>query len=718
MKRISKRVLEVGVFFTCVSLVSGAEQNWPENLLSNPGFEENYCHSFPEPMVPPDSWSWNFPPDGAGMNCSPDAAYTGGRGLWIYTASTSAESFSEISQEIPVVPGFCYQATAFMRYPGSPHSWSPDSYAALQISTGGSYQDIGEVMLAPTDWAPYGGYYGPVPAGVTQVWLRLQLYKPPCSTPGQTVANFDDVCFVPVDPTHCRTPSPTATPTATPRPSSPTPTMIPTLSFDINSCWICYSPLNYNPLPVPPIIPPPASIQEDLQLIRQLGFDGIITYGNSNLADIPQIASQEGLHVIFGVWDPTDYEELDLAITSANYVDAYCIGNEGMNSRYFLTDLLSAFDYVRNNAPGKSITTAEQWGDYFTSAPTPAPEPTMVALGDWLSPIVHPYWDNHHDSIEQAVQYVQDVYTLFQHIPDRHTFIKEVGLPTAGNENCGICTEVGQCLFFHAIQEVPVLTHRFAWFEFGDQYWKHAPTAIPDVEPYWGIVNRYRAPKPAAYCTCWDPQSCTPCPTITSTLAVIPTPSPTPSTPTDTPTATPSLTPSPTTICTDTPTNTPFPPTHPPTMTPTPTSTPHIPSCTPSPPPGTPTPLATECQSLGVTVEINQESFSPGDLFKCEIKVCNPGDRLENVPFVAMLDPLIGIYWFWPGWVKYPPDFDYIRRDFEHGITMVTILEFTWPPTGQDTFGPIYIYSAMLNDKMTNLLGELGCNCFTYGPPL
>src|SRR4051812_48426416 len=42
--------------------------------------------------------------------------------------------------------------------------------------------------------------------------------------------------------------------------------------------WVAYAPTNFNPTVSPPIIPPDASIQADLQALKDAGFDGLVTY--------------------------------------------------------------------------------------------------------------------------------------------------------------------------------------------------------------------------------------------------------------------------------------------------------------------------------------------------------------------------------------------------------------------------------------------------------
>jgi len=142
--------------------------------------------------------------------------------------------------------------------------------------------------------------------------------------------------------------------------------------------------------------------------------------------------------------------------------------------------------------------------------------------------------------------------------------------------------------------------------------------------------------------------------------------------------------------------------------TPTPAPTPE-PTPGPSPTPG--------CEQLGVTMVIPATYVSPGDTFYCDAQICNPGADLTAQPFVAMLDVWTGEYWFYPSWVKYPPDFDFVSVDLATGISVVSVLPaFTWPDTGDSSFDGIHLTGALLTPDMTAINGEIGTVTFGYGP--
>ena len=77
------------------------------------------------------------------------------------------------------------------------------------------------------------------------------------------------------------------------------------------------------------------SMRKELNWIKNGGFKGIITFSsNGTLSNIPELAKEEGLSVIMGVWDPNNKYEVKMAIIKKHYVDAYCVGHNGLGTLY------------------------------------------------------------------------------------------------------------------------------------------------------------------------------------------------------------------------------------------------------------------------------------------------------------------------------------------------------------------------------------------------
>ena len=208
------------------------------------------------------------------------------------------------------------------------------------------------------------------------------------------------------------------------------------------------------------------------------------------------------------------------------------------------------------------------------------------------------------------------------------------------------------------------------------------------------------------------------------------TPTSTPPTGTTTPTATPptaTTTPPPTP-----PTNTPVPPTQtppPPTNTPVPaTNTPVPPTNTPVPPTNTPTPTPTYTPTevpptvtptpcpLGVQLEMPSHYYEPGDICWLKAYICNPGPDTPYVNFFVVLDIGTGDYWFYPGWVHYPPDIDFEPiPELAIGSTEKEIIpEFNWP-YNVGSYSGIRFIGAITDQNITRILGEYSTWEFGYG---
>jgi hypothetical protein len=109
--------------------------------------------------------------------------------------------------------------------------------------------------------------------------------------------------------------------------------------------------------------------------------------------------------------------------------------------------------------------------------------------------------------------------------------------------------------------------------------------------------------------------------------------------------------------------------------------------------------------------------FSPGILCFLDAVVHNPGEALRDAPLVVMLDIGAGVYWFWPGWKRYPPDVDWTRITASHGSTVFVIVpEFAWPGELAGFRDGIIFWGALLNQAGTEIAGGIGTWSFGYGP--
>jgi hypothetical protein len=207
------------------------------------------------------------------------------------------------------------------------------------------------------------------------------------------------------------------------------------------------------------------------------------------------------------------------------------------------------------------------------------------------------------------------------------------------------------------------------------------------------------------------PPPFTPTPSATAT----PTPDMTYTPPTHTPVQ-PTSTPVPPTI-THTPSPTPTPVDPHPTWTPYPTWTP-----SPTPPPTLPptqtpvntptaTPSAPPTPELGLKINLSDSCFEPGDYFDLTVTLYNTTpDPISDVPFFVLLD-VYGLYFWWPGWTE---SFQYDMVDLLEPLSIMTILQFTWPAINDSATGVLF-HTAMTTPDMSALLSEDSYDFASFG---
>lgn len=256
-------------------------------------------------------------------------------------------------------------------------------------------------------------------------------------------------------------------------------------------CWIAYGPTHQDP-PNEKYATEDTML-EDLQVLSDAGFTGLITYSAyGNLANLATQAGFEG--VIIGISNPNNFDEIQEAINAKDVpiLWGYSIGNEGLTypqgTGYTFAELEQAMNLVSSET-GKYVTTTEPWGAYQQM-------PQLFEIGDWVFPNVHPF----HEGIltpNEAVAWSLEEYEWFvSRANGRPVLFKETGLPTDSVDNAvpGL-SEDRQADFYKILALSGV---RFSYFEAFDQPWKDWGAS----EPYWGLFTSERSPKPAASIVC------------------------------------------------------------------------------------------------------------------------------------------------------------------------------------------------------------------------
>jgi exo-beta-1,3-glucanase (GH17 family) len=244
--------------------------------------------------------------------------------------------------------------------------------------------------------------------------------------------------------------------------------------------WVDYSPSTGNPDQGKEASV--EAIRDDLASLRQAHFSGLVTYSAKGRLgrELISLAKNAGFQgIIIGVWDPMNEDELSAAKSAAasEIVVGFCIGNEGlMTKRYTLEELESAINDVRK-ATGKPVTTAETIDTY---------DEKLLHLVDWVFPNAHPYFSNVTEP-KAAVAWTQQAFQRLTKETSQFVILKEVGLPTAGDDKEPL-SEEAQCEYYVQLAQTNT---RFVYFEAFDLLWK----LKPPVEPHWGIFRSDRSPK-------------------------------------------------------------------------------------------------------------------------------------------------------------------------------------------------------------------------------
>lgn len=230
-------------------------------------------------------------------------------------------------------------------------------------------------------------------------------------------------------------------------------------------------------------------ITQELQQLHALGFQSLVTYGSRGaMGFIPQVAREQGFAgtVIMGIWEIDSDEEWDNAVAQREFVDGYCLGNEGLFFlRYTVHELEERMVKLRQ-VTGKPVTTGEPIDSYLEG---PYRE-WLLAHSDWLFPNTHPFWGGK-THFEEAVQWVVARSDYLEVTTGKPFILKETGLPTLTSNPE---SEDMQKAFFNALQLTGV---KFVYFEAFDQPWKHEQFNQPEAEGHWGLYDAQGQPKKA-----------------------------------------------------------------------------------------------------------------------------------------------------------------------------------------------------------------------------
>jgi exo-beta-1,3-glucanase (GH17 family) len=221
-----------------------------------------------------------------------------------------------------------------------------------------------------------------------------------------------------------------------------------------------------------------------LQLLYCEGWRGLVTYSlDGTLRHVPRIAKEVGfVHVIAGLFwfdDAQLSRERAAALEEVEFIDGFVLGNEGLAFGRYTRQRLETEIATLQADTRRPVSTTEPAQSYLD-------DPTLLQLGDWVFPNIHP-WFGGIRSVPEAVQFVESQVAQLEALaPGRSRVVKESWWPTSGGS---AASEQNQAEFFLQLSQTTV---KFVYGEAFDQYWKTQEGA---QGAHWGFHSDTGASK-------------------------------------------------------------------------------------------------------------------------------------------------------------------------------------------------------------------------------
>ncbi len=239
---------------------------------------------------------------------------------------------------------------------------------------------------------------------------------------------------------------------------------------------VSYAPRGFDPMPS--WRPRAKRLKADAVLLRRLGVGTVVTEATpESLVPVCRFMKRHGIaRVIIGIADPTDATEVRRAARLRRCADGYALGWGGLTEKRYSREAVAAVVDRLRTATGRPVAIRERPEAYRA-------DPTLLALGDWVFPLLDPLRADMLGS-QESCGWTMAVYReLLERAPiDRQVTIGATGLPTAGVAGAN---EHWQRAYFLCLEsrDIP-----FAMFEAFDQPWRAG------VE-FYGLIRADGAPK-------------------------------------------------------------------------------------------------------------------------------------------------------------------------------------------------------------------------------
>lgn len=114
-------------------------------------------------------------------------------------------------------------------------------------------------------------------------------------------------------------------------------------------------------------------------------------------------------------------------------------------------------------------------------------------------------------------------------------------------------------------------------------------------------------------------------------------------------------------------------------------------------------------QEIDLDLTMPSSMFGPGSYFMLGLKIVNSGPQMDNCDLFVALTIGTGDFWFFPGWVHYPPDLDWVDRRISGGMTdnMVVIQGFNWPSGAGEFNGAMFLAAVIQNNQLVSNVEDI-----------
>ncbi len=204
---------------------------------------------------------------------------------------------------------------------------------------------------------------------------------------------------------------------------------------------------------------------------------------------IPQIAAENGLKTMVGVWldDDKEHNEKELAnaidVAKAGHANILAVGNEVLLRGDLTEDeLIDYIDHAKQAVPDIEVGYVDAYFKF-------AVHPRVAEACDVILANCYPFWEG--CPADHALLYMKEMYRRAVHAANgKKVIISETGWPNVGTPEGGAVPSFANAIkyFINTCQWAEEENIEIVYFSSFDETWK--VDAEGDVGAYWGIWDK------------------------------------------------------------------------------------------------------------------------------------------------------------------------------------------------------------------------------------